>query len=224
MSQLLPGVKLEELRPPSDPKEGLRVACKAASELKDAYGHRLREVVLSGSWARGKPDEESDVDLLVVLDTVTNREQETDRTVVVLYDLEADSARAIQAFRVAEHDVRGDVGTLVRVARPEGTTVHLSDEQCPSAGSSLQAGGRRFDPGWLHLGSVRNPADYHLGQRGLGGAQRERWIMSLASGLRRGWALQLGLIAGLRLLAAAVGVSPVDATTPNLSGFSRNSA
>jgi hypothetical protein len=47
--------------------------------------------------------------------------------------------------------------------------------------------------------------------------------MSLASGLRR-WALQLGLIAGLVLLVAAVDVSPVHATTPNLSGFWVNSA
>jgi hypothetical protein len=48
--------------------------------------------------------------------------------------------------------------------------------------------------------------------------------MRLASGLRRGWALQLGLVAVLVVLMAVGIAAPVRATTPNLSGCWVNSA
>ena len=39
--------------------------------LKDLYGDRLREVVLYGSYARGDYDDESDIDLMIVLNDET---------------------------------------------------------------------------------------------------------------------------------------------------------
>jgi predicted nucleotidyltransferase len=123
MTQLLPGVKRDDLGAAADPTEGIRIAREAARRLKDAYGDRLREVVLFGSWARGEAHEESDVDLLVVLDEVADRVRETARIVNVLFDLEADRLRAIQAFPAAEADVRGDAGTFVGAAVAEGTNV-----------------------------------------------------------------------------------------------------
>jgi predicted nucleotidyltransferase len=39
------------------------------------FGPRLREVVLFGSWARGDAHEESDVDVLVVVDDLDERER-----------------------------------------------------------------------------------------------------------------------------------------------------
>lgn len=48
--------------------------------------------------------------------------------------------------------------------------------------------------------------------------------MSLASRLQRGWALPLGLMAGLVLLLVTVAPSPVFAAPQNLSGFWVNSA
>ena len=39
------------------------------------FGARLREVVLFGSWARGDAHEESDVDVLVVVDDLDERER-----------------------------------------------------------------------------------------------------------------------------------------------------
>jgi uncharacterized protein len=39
------------------------------------FGARLHEVVLFGSWARGDAHEESDVDLLVVVDGLDERER-----------------------------------------------------------------------------------------------------------------------------------------------------
>ena len=43
--------------------------------LRRRFGDRLREVVLFGSQARGTAHEESDVDVLVVVDGLTERER-----------------------------------------------------------------------------------------------------------------------------------------------------
>ena len=102
----MPGVTREDLAPAQDPGEGKRIAEEAARRLADAYSGRLRQVVLFGSWARGQAHEESDVDLVVVLDDVRDRASESERIVDALFDLEADSGRAIEAFPVAEADVR----------------------------------------------------------------------------------------------------------------------
>jgi uncharacterized protein len=120
MTQLMPGVKREDLAPAEDPGEGRRIAEEAARRLAAAYGHRLQEVVLFGSWVRGDAHEESDVDLLVVLDEVANRASERDRTVDALFDLEADSKRAIEAFPVALADAREPTRPFVRAALNEG--------------------------------------------------------------------------------------------------------
>jgi predicted nucleotidyltransferase len=120
MTQLMPGVKREDLSPAQDPGEGARIAEEAARRLAEAYADRLRQVVLFGSWARGKAHEESDVDLVVVLDHVTDRASESERIVNALFDLEADSGRAIEAFPFAEADVRDRSRPFVRAALDEG--------------------------------------------------------------------------------------------------------
>jgi len=48
--------------------------------LERIYGPRLRGVYLFGSYARGDADEESDVDVLVVLDDFERYGEEVDRT------------------------------------------------------------------------------------------------------------------------------------------------
>ena len=123
MTQLMPGVKREDLAPAQDPGEGKRIAVEAARRLADAYGDRLRQVVLFGSWARGQAHEESDVDLVVVLDDVGDRVSERERIVDALFDLEADSGRAIEAFPMAQADVRERSRPFVRAALDEGVLV-----------------------------------------------------------------------------------------------------
>lgn len=123
MTELMPGVKREDLAAAQDPDEGKRIAEEAARRLADAYGDRLRAVVLFGSWVRGQAHEESDVDLMVVLDDVGDRGSERERIVDALFDLEADSGRAIEAFPVAEADVRARSRPLVGAALDEGLTV-----------------------------------------------------------------------------------------------------
>jgi predicted nucleotidyltransferase len=120
MTQLMPGVKREDLAPAEDPAEGKRIAEEAARRLCGAYGDRLQEVVLFGSWVRGQAHEESDVDLLVVLDAVDDRARERDRIVDALFDLEADSKRAIEAFPVGLADAREPTRSFVKAALDQG--------------------------------------------------------------------------------------------------------
>lgn len=55
--------------------------------LQQRFGARLREVILFGSWARGQANEESDVDVLVAIDDLTDGER---REVFALaYDADA---------------------------------------------------------------------------------------------------------------------------------------
>jgi uncharacterized protein len=123
MTQLLPGVSPEDLEAAKDPNEGITIARDAAARLRAAYGKRLRDVVLFGSWIRGQAHEESDVDLLVILDEMADRAAETARIVDVLFDLEADSGRAIQAFPVDEDDLSANGDEFVGAAAREGTSV-----------------------------------------------------------------------------------------------------
>jgi predicted nucleotidyltransferase len=41
---------------------------KIRAQLKERYGSKVRQIILYGSFARGKATSESDVDLLVVVD------------------------------------------------------------------------------------------------------------------------------------------------------------
>ncbi len=119
----MPGVKREDLAAAQDPGEGKRIAEEAARRLAVAYGDRLRQVILFGSWARGQAHEESDVDLVVVLDHVRDKASERERIVDALFDLEADSGRAIEAFPVPQADVRAPSRPLVSAALKEGLPV-----------------------------------------------------------------------------------------------------
>ena len=42
-----------------------------AARLRRRFGDRLRSVVLFGSWARGQASEDSDIDVLAVIDRLT---------------------------------------------------------------------------------------------------------------------------------------------------------
>jgi predicted nucleotidyltransferase len=67
------GGNIDAMRSLPDPIAFTLERFRAALEAR--YGKRLREVVLFGSWARGEADEESDVDVLVVIDDLTDEER-----------------------------------------------------------------------------------------------------------------------------------------------------
>jgi predicted nucleotidyltransferase len=90
------------------------------SSLEEAFGKRLKGIVLYGSEARGEATPESDIDLLVLLTgpIVLGRDL---RTIIhVLYPMQLEMDRIIEAFPVDEADyLRGEYA-LYRNALREG--------------------------------------------------------------------------------------------------------
>ena len=98
------------------------VADTVAADLRDLYGSRLRAVLLFGSWARGDADAESDLDLLVVLDSVVSVWEEQKRMDEVLWLRSLENGIVVSAMPVAQSDLGRRSPFIVR-AQAEGVVV-----------------------------------------------------------------------------------------------------
>lgn len=90
------------------------------SELKDGlqalYGKRLKGLYLFGSYARGEADEESDVDVLVILDDYESCGAEIDRAGVLGAELSLRYGVSISKVFLREREWRqGDTPFLANV-------------------------------------------------------------------------------------------------------------
>jgi predicted nucleotidyltransferase len=86
----------------------LSILGKLKENLERLYGVRLKGVYLFGSYARGEADEESDVDVLIVLDRVDNYAQEIERTSELIATLSLECGRSISRVFVSERRWRDD--------------------------------------------------------------------------------------------------------------------
>lgn len=71
-------------------------------QLEALYGERLQGVYLFGSHARGEATPDSDVDVLVVLDTITDYGEEIRRTGSLISTLSLDSGHSISRVFVSD--------------------------------------------------------------------------------------------------------------------------
>jgi predicted nucleotidyltransferase len=90
------------------------------SILKDAFGERLRGVVLYGSEARGQADPDSDIDFLVLLDGQPVEPQDSWTCINTLYDLVLEFGRPIHAEPVDVADYEACEFPLYINASKEG--------------------------------------------------------------------------------------------------------
>jgi predicted nucleotidyltransferase len=112
--------ELPELATGFDPVE---IAAAVAGDLRTLYGSRLRRVLLFGSWARGDAHPDSDIDLLVVLDTVDSPWEELRRMDEILWRHSYQNDAVVSALPVAERALDDAADPLLIGARAEGRAV-----------------------------------------------------------------------------------------------------
>jgi predicted nucleotidyltransferase len=96
---------------------------RAGSALRDAFGDRVRGVILYGSEARGEAQSDSDIDLLVLLSGPVDHGRDSRTCIDALYDLVLELERPIHAKPVDVKDYDAQKAPLYREARREGIRV-----------------------------------------------------------------------------------------------------
>ena len=92
-------------------------------EIEELYGERLKDVVLYGSWARGKATEESDIDLLIVLEGEIIPGLEIDRMIDIITDINLSYNVLISVYPVSEEDYATMNSPILLNVRKEGIPV-----------------------------------------------------------------------------------------------------
>jgi predicted nucleotidyltransferase len=87
--------------------------------LARLYGPRLKAVFIFGSYARGEADEESDVDVLIVLDRIEHYCSEVDRTSFITSELSLAHAVSISCVFVSEGQWKSDETAFLQNVREE---------------------------------------------------------------------------------------------------------
>ena len=100
-----------------DPHELL---VRIRAPLDEAFGPRLRGVVLYGSEARGQSDPDSDIDVLVLLDTPFDFSKDLTACIDALYPLVLEIERPIDVMPVEQSVYDAQEFALYRNARREG--------------------------------------------------------------------------------------------------------
>ncbi len=107
-------------RATSDP---IQLARTLQTRLRTIFGPRLRGLVLYGSHARGDATDESDVDLLVLLDQVEEFWRDLKSIEGPAGELSLENDVVVCALPVAESEFRSSQLPLYRNARREGVLV-----------------------------------------------------------------------------------------------------
>lgn len=105
------------------PFDSEAISRAVASDLRALYGARLREVLLYGSWARGDAREDSDIDLLVVLDRVDSAYAEIERMSEIGWRHSFENDTVVSLQPISEEEARARNSAFVRNVLREGRRV-----------------------------------------------------------------------------------------------------
>jgi type I restriction enzyme S subunit len=101
----------------------VEIAAKARAGLERIYGHRLKGAYLFGSFARGQANDDSDIDIAVVLDEVGDLFAEIERTSEFGAQLGLDIDRLVTFQFVSEPDFQSGRYAIHRTIKQEGIPV-----------------------------------------------------------------------------------------------------
>ena len=88
--------------------------------LERLYGQRLIKVILYGSWARNEATEDSDVDLLVVLEGDVQPGKEIDRMIDIITDINLKHNALLSVYPASDRDYMSLKSPLLMNVRREG--------------------------------------------------------------------------------------------------------
>jgi len=93
---------------------------RVKSILQEAFGPRLRGVILYGSEARGTAEPDSDIDFLVLLEGPVDSWEDSGKSIHALYPLVLEIDRPIHTIEVDADTYETDDLPLYREVRREG--------------------------------------------------------------------------------------------------------
>jgi predicted nucleotidyltransferase len=88
--------------------------------LAEMYGERLRGLVLFGSWARGDAEEDSDIDVAVVLDTCDDPYDELHHIMDVAWPLSLENTVVVSIVPMSEKEWRHEQSSFLMNVRHDG--------------------------------------------------------------------------------------------------------
>ena len=88
--------------------------------IERLYGKRLKNIILYGSWARGKATEDSDIDLAVVLEGDVAAGKEIDKMIDVITEINLNHSVLLSVYPVSEKDYSSVNSPLLLNMRREG--------------------------------------------------------------------------------------------------------
>jgi predicted nucleotidyltransferase len=104
-------------------QQALEIATKVRSELEKLYGKRLHGVFLFGSAARDRLDEDSDIDIAIILDEIPDRFAEHERTGQVGSDVSLEYDTLVSFLFISEADYQKGRFAVHRTIKEEGIRV-----------------------------------------------------------------------------------------------------
>jgi len=104
-------------------KEAFVLAKKIQDNLKNIYGSNLQFVYLFGSYARNEANENSDIDIAVVLNGLTNRYKERERCSKIRAKISLENNCVINLFFLEKNELLAKEYALFRNIFKEGIIV-----------------------------------------------------------------------------------------------------
>lgn len=104
-------------------KEAFDLAKKIEGNLKKIYGSNLQLVYLFGSYARNEANEDSDIDIAVVLDFLVSRYKERERCSKIRAKISLENNCVINLFFLEKNELLAKEYALFRNICKEGIIV-----------------------------------------------------------------------------------------------------
>lgn len=92
-------------------------------KIKKYYGEKLFKLILFGSWARETATEESDIDLLVVLEGNIQPGQEIDNMIDIMMEIDTKYDTLISVIPIGKEEFENRNSPLLLNVRKEGIAI-----------------------------------------------------------------------------------------------------